>query len=99
MVLAVVASAATAEPRHRDWQERHDDDRGGSSGDAGAFWGGVLGGWLSQAMRPDREAQDVEGELEPWTETWLLSCGKRYKSFDEATGTYLSYDGNRYFCK
>ena len=39
----------------RRYYDRHDPR-------PGAFWGGVLGGLLGQALRPDRQGRDVEGD-------------------------------------
>lgn len=61
------------------------------------FWGGVLGGWVAQALRPGRDAP--EAELEPWSKAWFVYCSNRYRSFDPPTGTYLGFDGERKFCK
>lgn len=66
---------------------------------ATSFWGGVIGGLVGQALRPDRQAQDVEGEIEPGTEAWYEYCTRRYRSFDPETGTYLGFDGVRKPCR
>jgi hypothetical protein len=33
-----------------------------------------------------------------YTQAWLDSCSRRYRSFDPATGTYLGYDGLVHRC-
>lgn len=33
-----------------------------------------------------------------YTEAWLASCTKRYRSFDPISGTYLGYDRRRHYC-
>lgn len=30
---------------------------------------------------------------------WIAYCSSRYRSFDPASGTYLGFDGNRYYCQ
>lgn len=35
----------------------------------------------------------------PWTPGWYLYCKTKYKSFNPATGKYLGYNGQYYFCK
>ena len=66
--------------------------------------GGLLGGWLrgqkEQATRPGRDVQETdEAVLEPWSKEWFDYCKDKYKSFNPKDGRYLSFDGNRYFCK
>lgn len=57
----------------------------------GGFWGGVLGGWIgSQFNKP--------AEIVPGTPSWYAYCSNKYRSFDPATGTYLSYEGFRRPC-
>lgn len=36
--------------------------------------------------------------LEPWSPGWKNFCGRKYRSFNSKSGTYLGYDGNRHFC-
>jgi hypothetical protein len=103
----VAAQTSSAEPQSRGYRGRGyrgQQWKGRPDNGWGNFWGGVLGGYLAgraQSERPGREGSDVEGDLElvPWSKEWFAFCVKRYKSFDTETGTYLSYDGNRYFCK
>lgn len=64
----------------------------------GGFFGGVLGGWVAQAMRPDREGTDVEGDLEPWSKAWFAYCSDKYRSFNPVSGRYRGYDGDLHFC-
>jgi len=33
-----------------------------------------------------------------YTQAWLDSCSRRYRSFDPSTGTYLGYDGLVHRC-
>lgn len=106
VLVCAVASVAAAQPSH---QWRGKGHHGGHSGPSkhwevpspwGAFWGGLLGGYLAtQQDRLDDDEEVVEGDLEPWSEEWFASCKRRYKSFDPGTGTYLSYSGERRFCK
>ncbi|MEZ5923282.1 MAG: BA14K family protein [Hyphomicrobiaceae bacterium] len=51
------------------------------------FFGTVAGLIIANAIRENR-ARDSDME----------ACAQRYRSFDWRTGTYLSYDGNRYVC-
>jgi hypothetical protein len=103
VLICAVATAAAAQPQHnRGWgwgnrdhhHQRYDRDRDKS----GAFWGGVLGGWIAQALRPGREGEDVEGDLRPWTDPWFEWCKRRYRTFDPQSGQYWGYDGKPHFC-
>ncbi len=33
-----------------------------------------------------------------YTQAWLDSCSRRYRSFDPTTGTYVGYDGRVHPC-
>ncbi|MEC9343597.1 MAG: BA14K family protein [Pseudomonadota bacterium] len=35
---------------------------------------------------------------EPWSPGWFDYCRSKFRSFDDRTGTFLGYDGNRHFC-
>lgn len=35
---------------------------------------------------------------EPWSPEWLDYCRNRFRSFDDDSGTYLGFDGERHFC-
>lgn len=35
---------------------------------------------------------------EPWSPEWYDYCRSRFRSFDERSGTFLGYDGQRHFC-
>ena len=35
---------------------------------------------------------------EPWSTAWLEACRERYRSFNERTGTFRTYDGRDRFC-
>jgi hypothetical protein len=114
-LVCALALPAGAQPRHKgghdkswsgkNWggHQRGPSHHGGRDV-SGAFWGGVLGGWIAQALRPGREGEDVEGDykddaLVPWSDEWFAFCTRRYRSFDPRTGRYLSFDGNTYFCQ
>lgn len=90
-------------PRGHSWYRPWGRSYQGSN-PGGAFWGGVVGGtigswlWRQQSERPGREAEDVEGDLTPWSREWLDWCARRYRTFDIESGTYRGYDGNRHFC-
>lgn len=70
---------------------------------AGTAVGTAVGNWLfrqwNQPAEPVEEEATDEASLEPWTPGWIQYCKRKYKSFDIKDGRYLSYDGNRYFCK
>jgi hypothetical protein len=68
--------------------------------------GAAVGSFFGNLFRRDREeeepepaAETDEASLEPWSPGWFAYCKRKYKSFDIKDGRYLSYDGNRYFCK
>lgn len=51
-----------------------------------------IGGFLNQVFAPFNGAeQTAQNER-------LAYCSARYRSFDAASGTFLAYDGNRYYC-
>lgn len=35
---------------------------------------------------------------EPWSPAWYDYCRSKFRSFDERSGTFLGYDGQRHFC-
>lgn len=43
-------------------------------------------------------AEPVYAGAEPWTPAWYEYCGRRYRSFDARSGTYVGYDGRQHFC-
>lgn len=43
-------------------------------------------------------AEPIHVSPEPWTREWFRYCRNRFRSFDDASGTYLGYDGKRHFC-
>lgn len=94
LMFALVASAASADPRH-GWRgpSYHHRDPGT------AFWGGVLGGlvgnWWTRTFSPPISAP----EIVPGTPAWFAYCSNKYRSFDPETGTYLGYDGQRRPCQ
>lgn len=58
---------------------------------------GVLGLAAGAALDGALAAQD---DPPPRSDaTWLSYCASKYRSFDPDSGTYVAYDGKRYFCK
>ena len=45
------------------------------------------------------EDQTASLRPEPWSEEWYDYCFQRYRTFNPNNGTYLAYDGHRYFCR
>jgi len=45
------------------------------------------------------EDQTASLRPEPWSEEWYDYCVQRYRTFNPNNGTYLAYDGHRYFCR
>lgn len=113
LIFLMLAGSAIAEPRrhqgggwdkgrsHHGGHYRHYRPHYRYPDPVTSFWGGVLGGavgtWWSQANRPQTDPDLIE--MRPWTDPWFRFCTNKYRSFDPETGTYLAYDGNRYFCK
>ena len=101
----VVSTGALAGPPHRGHGWGHHQGHGWGhhyrpSNPLGGVLGGILGGWLwSQATRPGRDGEDIEGDLEPWSKAWFGYCTKKYRSFNPMTGEYLGFDGERRFCR
>ena len=61
---------------------------------AGALIGGAIASQQYAPPPPPYAVAPAGGD-----EEWLAYCSQRYRSFDPASGTYLSYDGNRYPCQ
>lgn len=40
----------------------------------------------------------TQANAEAWTPAWYDYCRNKFRSFDENSGTYLGYDGQRHFC-
>jgi hypothetical protein len=100
-VALVVSTGAIADPRGgwgRGWGH-HGGHHWRPSNPATSFWGGVLGGWIGSQFNRNRDDEEEIDEIEPWSKTWFAYCTKRYRSFDPETGTFLSFDGERRFCK
>jgi len=100
-----LATVAPATPMVEQVQYRHYRYHGGYHGGyhhggdgAGAAIGaGILGlaagaiiaGSAANAAPPPPQADP----------NWVAYCARKYRSFDPASGTYLSNDGNRYVCR
>jgi hypothetical protein len=68
-----------------------------AAGIAGLAAGALIGGAIASqqyAAPPPPYAVAPAGDPD-----WLAYCSQRYRSFDPASGTYLSHDGNRYMCQ
>jgi BA14K-like protein len=61
---------------------------------AGALIGGAIASQQYAAPPPPPYAVAPAGDA-----NWLAYCSQKYRSFDPASGTYLSHDGNRYMCQ
>lgn len=57
----------------------------------GALAAGIIGGIAAGALIGGAAQADSGGSAYSY-------CAQRYRSYDPASGTYLSYDGNRYPC-
>ena len=87
------------------WRGRH--WRGYGYGFAGGLALGALGSSYyyndpyyyddSYAYAPNGYVGDDQYAVAPAGDD-AASCAQRYRSYDPASGTYLSYDGNRYAC-
>jgi len=101
LAIWLMASAVSAEPRHRGsgwsggghgwgggWGRQHYRTDPGT-----AFWGGVVGGVIGGLFSGGRDDDEVD---EPVRDVeW---CIRRYRSYDTYTRTYLGYDGLRHGC-
>lgn len=95
--------------RDRDRYERRysrDDRRsyrrggGAAAGIAGLAAGALIGGAIASAQQPVYAAPPPPYAVAGGGDAdWLAYCSQRYRSFDPASGTYLSYDGQRYMCQ
>jgi hypothetical protein len=61
---------------------------------AGAIIGGALASQEAPPPPPYAVAPAGGGDAE-----WIAYCSRKYRSFDPASGTFLSNDGNRYMCQ
>ena len=43
----------------------------------------------------------VQGSVgyQPWSPAWYNYCSSKYRSFNQATGTYTTYQGEQRFCQ
>ncbi|NTG90860.1 BA14K family protein [Agrobacterium rhizogenes] len=48
--------------------------------------------------RPRPVAMQTYNAPEPWSGRWYNYCENRYRSFNSRTGTFVGYDGRKYFC-
>jgi hypothetical protein len=104
LVLALAASAVSAEPRHHrggGWGQGHQwrgPDRPRyyprPSNPGEAFWGGLVGGVFGQLMRPEPAPPPVVVQETP-SVAW---CIAQYRSYNLETGTYTGFDGRTYPC-
>jgi hypothetical protein len=63
-----------------------------------AFWGGVVGGALSNIFRPEPEVVVIPPPVvvqQPRSIEW---CIDTFRSYDPETGYYTAYDGRRLPC-
>jgi BA14K-like protein len=47
---------------------------------------------------PEGQSYGNSLTAEAWTPGWLDYCRNKFRSFDERSGTYLGFDGQRHFC-
>jgi BA14K-like protein len=64
-----------------------------AGGILGLATGAIIAGSAANAAQA---APPPAGAADP---NWVAYCARKYKSFDPSSGTYLSTDGNRYYCK
>ena len=46
----------------------------------------------------DTVGGDRVASAEPWSPEWYDYCRSKFRSFDERSGTFLGFDGQRHFC-
>lgn len=46
-----------------------------------------------------RRAAPVYYAPEPWSPDWYAYCASKYRSFDARSGTYVTYGGERRYCR
>lgn len=83
--------------RYEWYEDPRDTIAKGVGAGVGAFFGNLFR--REAEAPPPAEPMTDEASLEPWSPGWIAYCKRKYKSFDIKDGRYLSYDGNRYFCK
>ncbi|MEM9206145.1 MAG: BA14K family protein [Pseudomonadota bacterium] len=52
-----------------------------------------------RAHRATRAHRAYNGRPKPYTGAWYRYCAAKYRSFDAASGTFLSYSGVRKLCR
>ena len=93
-------------PRPRGWTQqrwqsrqiylrRHPDRRHDNSD---AIITGMLGFALGAAIAGNQNDQ-AYARSRMGDGDWVSYCSRRYRSFDRRSGTYLAYDGLRYYCR
>ena len=56
--------------------------------------GFALGAAIAGSQNDQTYARSRMGDRD-----WVNYCSRRYRSFDRRSGTYLAYDGLRYYCR
>jgi hypothetical protein len=74
--------------RHPDRRDDHSD----------AIITGMLGFALGAAIAGSQNDQTY-ARSRMGDRDWVNYCSRRYRSFDRRSGTYLAYDGLRYYCR
>lgn len=96
--LATVAPASSmveqVQYRHYRYHGGYHHGDGGAgaaigAGILGLAAGAIIAGSAANAAPPPPQADP----------NWVAYCARKYRSFDPASGTYLSNDGNRYVCR
>ncbi len=84
--------------RRQNWLSRNGHDRDDHDLPAGLIVGTILGFVLGAAISDTREQEDyARARLND--PGWIAYCARKYGSFDPYSGTYLSYDGLRHYCR
>jgi|GEM_PF-2760054 len=69
------------------------------AGIAGFAAGAILGSALSQPRPPAYVPAPAYAPPAPGYPDRHAYCASKYRSYDRASGTYIGYDGMRYYCQ
>jgi len=77
----------------RNYQRRHKDHDGS---DSAALIASIIGFALGAAIVGSVEQAEHARSAD---ESWDQNCGKKYRSYDRSSRTYMGYDGLRHYCR
>ena len=90
--------------RHRHYR-KHDAGAAVAAGIIGLTVGALIAGSANRHYHAPRRHYRTHrkvyhrGRPQPYTNAWYRYCAAKYRSFDPASGTFMSYSGVRKLCR